>query len=559
MIVANREIYVTYDNIWEALKIFEDAPLYDGAVQLLEKFGLRGNPVTGTDRQDNQLDSFLNQLKFAAENLKDKPLHKRAAQLPEKVGQERNRVISTDKNDNSLDHFLHQFKFVAQNLTEKERLIFKHRISQILAISRVTEKKVTLSSSSREGEDILADSIIIIAADIYHSPHVDQNELQSIIWALNKGFGTPVIGLFRYDSKMAFAAAAHRQRKRRTEEDVRFNSGVTLDISLQDPHQKHRDFIIKLQRIIGSGSRETFDDIIWHLVDVPNEFFVDYLCKHSDEPKILRIYLEQIYSLPLLTRAQERELARDIEKHGQKEPWTKFITSNLRLVVSIARRHSRTSSLDFLDLIQEGNIGLMTALDKFKYQLGHRFSTYATWWIRQAVTRSIENHGKTIRIPVHMADNVRQLNRITKIILDTTDREVSPTELAEMLGWSESKVQKVLKVSEGSTDPGIFDDDDENTHSPCQVVDEYNPTPSEMAVSFELVRAVHEQLSLLNEREAMVLKMRFGIDMDSNHTLEQVGQKLGVTRERIRQIEKQAINKLRRRNQSNNLYEFWEY
>ena len=273
-----------------------------------------------------------------------------------------------------------------------------------------------------------------------------------------------------------------------------------------------------------------------------------------DDP--VRMYLKEIGKVPLLTADEEIELARRMEA-GDESAKKRLCEANLRLVVSIAKRYVGRGML-FLDLIQEGNLGLIKAVDKFDYTKGYKFSTYATWWIRQAITRSIADQARTIRIPVHMVETINKLIRVSRQLLQTYGREPTPEEIALEMGLSVEKVREIQKIAQEPVSLETPIGEEEDSHLGDFIPDEEVPAPAEAAAFSMLKEQLVEVLDTLTDREQKVLKLRFGLEDGRARTLEEVGKEFEVTRERIRQIEAKALRKLRHPSRSKKLKDYLE-
>ncbi len=273
-----------------------------------------------------------------------------------------------------------------------------------------------------------------------------------------------------------------------------------------------------------------------------------------DDP--VRMYLKEIGKVPLLSAEEEIELAKRMEQ-GDEEAKQRLCEANLRLVVSIAKRYVGRGML-FLDLIQEGNLGLIKAVDKFDWRKGYKFSTYATWWIRQAITRSIADQARTIRIPVHMVETINKLIRISRQLLQEYGREPLPEEIAREMDISEEKVREIMKIAQEPVSLETPIGEEEDSHLGDFIPDDDVPAPAEAAAFSMLKEQLVEVLDTLTDREQKVLRLRFGLDDGRARTLEEVGKTFDVTRERIRQIEAKALRKLRHPSRSKKLKDYLE-
>ena len=268
----------------------------------------------------------------------------------------------------------------------------------------------------------------------------------------------------------------------------------------------------------------------------------------------VRMYLKEIGKVPLLTAEEEIELAKRMEQ-GDEEAKKRLAEANLRLVVSIAKRYVGRGML-FLDLIQEGNLGLIKAVEKFDYRKGYKFSTYATWWIRQAITRAIADQARTIRIPVHMVETINKLIRVSRQLLQELGREPTPEEIADEMDMSVERVREILKISQEPVSLETPIGEEEDSHLGDFIQDDNVPVPADAAAFTLLKEQLVEVLGTLTEREQKVLRLRFGLDDGRARTLEEVGKEFNVTRERIRQIEAKALRKLRHPSRSRKLKDY---
>ncbi len=340
------------------------------------------------------------------------------------------------------------------------------------------------------------------------------------------------------------------RRVREMLEQVREQERIILDLCVNRAQTPRKSFIASFP-----NNETNFD------------WLAEYTKTHKNKAAILKSLADEVHRAQkkLLLTEKETELSiaeikeinrrMSIGEAKARRAKKEMIEANLRLVISIAKKYTNRG-LQFLDLIQEGNIGLMKAVDKFEYRRGYKFSTYATWWIRQAITRSIADQARTIRIPVHMIETINKLNRISRQILQETGQEPTPEELSKLMEMSEDKIRKVLKIAKEPISMETPIGDDEDSHLGDFIEDMYQESPIDAATIAGLQGAINDVLDSLTAREAKVLRMRFGIEMNTDHTLEEVGKQFDVTRERIRQIEAKALRKLRHPSRAEKLISF---
>ena len=305
-------------------------------------------------------------------------------------------------------------------------------------------------------------------------------------------------------------------------------------------------------------SKDDDEDIVDEVDDeIEEEAEVDLSVPEGvgiDDP--VRMYLKEIGRVPLLSAEEEIQLAKRMED-GEEEAKRRLAEANLRLVVSIAKRYVGRGML-FLDLIQEGNLGLIKAVEKFDYTKGYKFSTYATWWIRQAITRAIADQARTIRIPVHMVETINKLIRVSRQLLQELGREPAPEEIAKVMDIPVERVREIMKIAQEPVSLETPIGEEEDSHLGDFIPDDDAPAPAEAASFILLKEQLEEVLETLTPREEKVLRLRFGLDDGRTRTLEEVGQEFGVTRERIRQIEAKALRKLRHPSRSKKLKDYLE-
>ena len=327
------------------------------------------------------------------------------------------------------------------------------------------------------------------------------------------------------------------------------------EMDSDDMEEDTLNTISVFEKTDGIGKIEATAEIEKGYEKMPEESESSFSERKSDEDPV-RMYLKEIGRIPLLSPEEEIELAKRMEA-GDEEAKKQLSEANLRLTVSIAKRYSGRG-MQFLDLIQEGNLGLIKAVEKFDYRKGYKFSTYATWWIRQSITRAIADQARTIRIPVHMVETMNRVNRTSRRLLQEYGREPSPEEIAEAMNLP---VERVLEISKISQEPVSLETpigEEEDSHLGDFIQDEHIPVPADEAARTLLREQLEKVMDTLSEREQKVLALRFGLEDGKPHTLEEVGREFQVTRERIRQIEAKALRKLRHPTRSRKLRDFLE-
>ncbi len=327
--------------------------------------------------------------------------------------------------------------------------------------------------------------------------------------------------------------------------------GIEYDV---DQIEKIFDLFEGMGIKIKSDAEENIEDIIDEIPASEAHMIMLNDSVSVDDP--VRMYLKEMGKVPLLTVDEEIEIAQRVEA-GDQQAKEKLAEANLRLVVSIAKRYVGRGML-FLDLIQEGNLGLIKAVEKFDYTKGYKFSTYATWWIRQAITRAIADQARTIRIPVHMVETIHKLSRVKRQLVQTLGRDPSPEEISEVMGVSVDRVREIIKIAQDPVSLETPIGEEEDSHLGDFIPDDDIPLPSDAAAASLLKEQLMQVLGTLTPREEKVLRLRFGIDDGRQRTLEEVGKEFNVTRERIRQIEAKALRKLRHPSRSRKLRDYLE-
>ena len=360
--------------------------------------------------------------------------------------------------------------------------------------------------------------------------------------------------MLKFDEKLKELLAAAKKKKNTLDYQEIIDAFADIDL---DPDKMDKIFdYLEASNI--DIIRTTDDDEEPLLLDDDDDIDIEKIDLSIPEGVSIedpvRMYLKEIGKVPLLSAEEEIELAKRME-NGDQNAKKRLAEANLRLVVSIAKRYVGRGML-FLDLIQEGNLGLIKAVEKFDYRKGYKFSTYATWWIRQAITRAIADQARTIRIPVHMVETINKLIRVSRQLLQELGREPSPEEIAAEMDMPVERVREILKISQEPVSMETPIGEEEDSHLGDFIQDESIPTPVEATNQTLLHEQLDEVVSTLTEREQRVIKLRFGWDDGRPRTLEEVGKEFNVTRERIRQIEAKALRKLRHPNRSRKLKDF---
>lgn len=447
--------------------------------------------------------------------------------------------------------------FLDPELPENEAAEDDEEAIPVITSKKKASEKDDLDDDDEDDDDLDDDSDD--DEDAEESGGLDPEEVRVRIEEIQELFATAKQALADYGRGSAQAEEAYAQladrfmllklNNRMAEQVMAIMHDVYDDVRKQE--RQIMRLVIRRGKMPRAEFRKTFPsnetNVDWLADRIKGKpKFAESLAKVADDVVVLQRRIRDHEDKLDMQVHQMKDVARRMAVGEAKARRAKkeMVEANLRLVISIAKKYTNRG-LQFLDLIQEGNIGLMKAVDKFEYRRGYKFSTYATWWIRQAITRSIADQARTIRIPVHMIETINKINRVSRQLLQEMGREPTPEELGERLEMDEVKVRKVLKIAKEPISMETPIGDDEDSHLGDFIEDQTISSPVEDATSAGLREATRDVLGNLTEREAKVLKMRFGIDMPTDHTLEEVGKQFDVTRERIRQIEAKALRKLR--------------